>query len=152
MARKMTWIVVADAARARFFRLELPGRKLKPVWEHEFVGVNAASRALASDRPGRTFDSTGAHRHAKEPPTDPARYEKLSFARDLARKLDEERKRQAFDDVVIVAPPQFLGDFRAAMSGPLRDRVAAEINKDLSKLKPAELAGQLKEVLRPRVA
>lgn len=152
MKKIETWIVVADAARARFFRLEQPERTLEPVWEHEFVGVHAASREIASDRPGRTFDSSGSHRHAKEPPTDPARYEKLSFARQLTHKLEEERKRNAFERVFIVAPPQFLGDMRAVMSEPLRNLVAAEVNKDLSKLKPHELAGQLGELLRPGVA
>lgn len=147
MNKRNMWVVVADAARARFFRLAMPEKQLEPIWEQEMIGVHAQSRDIGSDRPGRTFDSAGMGRHAKEPPTDPARFEKDRFAHDVAAKLDEERKANAFDSVVLVAPPQFLGDLRAHLSAPLATLVAAEVNKDLSKLKPAEIVGHLDEVI-----
>jgi protein required for attachment to host cells len=46
-----------------------------------------------------------------------------------------------------VAAPQFLGDLRNVMSKQLRDLVADEIAKDLSKLPPQELQEHLGDVL-----
>ena len=47
----------------------------------------------------------------------------------------------------MVAPPQFLGDLRAAMSQQLQASVAAEVAKDLSKLPLHDLQDHLREVL-----
>lgn len=142
-----TWVLVADAARARIFRLQDAGGGLDPVWQLQLVGTNLPNRKIASDAPGRSFDSAGSGRHAMEPPTDPARYEQQRFAHDVAERLDAERKRQAFAGLIVVAPPQFLGDLRQTMSGPLKAMTIAELNKDLSKAKPAEIIEQLRDVL-----
>lgn len=142
-----TWILVADAARARVFQFRNNGRSLEPAWQLEHAGSHLPSRDIGSDRPGRTFDSAGEGRHAKEPPTDPARYEKERFAREIAQKLDDDRKHHNFDALIIVAPPQFLGDLRAALPAQLEDYVRKEVNKDLSKLKPAEILKHLKDTV-----
>lgn len=148
MTRHDTWVVVANGAHARVFQLRKSQKVvLEPAWEHQPVGSNLSSRAIASDRPGRTFDSAGEGRHAKEPPTDPARYEKERFAREVVQRLDDARKQHAFEALIVVAPPQCLGDLRAAMSTQLEACVTAELNKDLSKLKPAEIIEHLKDVI-----
>ena len=148
MAEHETWIVVADAARARIFRQEGEARELVPAWEYEPVGSRLQSREIASDRPGRTFNSGDPGRHAKAPPTDPARYESERFARDVAGKLDEDRKKGRFDRLVIVAAPQFLGDLRATMPAPLKACVETEIDKDLSRLPPREIRDHLENAAR----
>lgn len=140
-----TWILIANAARARVFALQNKGRSLETAWELEHAGSSLLSRDIASDRPGRTFDRAGDGRHAKEPPTDPTRYEKERFAREVAQKLDNDRKQNNFDELIIVAPPRFLGDLRLAMPAQLEGCVSKEVNKDLSKLKPAEILKHLKD-------
>jgi protein required for attachment to host cells len=147
MAKKETWILVADAARARVFRFDREEKRLEPAWHEQLVGSKLASRKIGSDRPGRTFDSGGEGRHAKEPPTDPARYEKERFAREVVDRLEDELNRHAFGALVVVAPPQFLGDLRTNLSPQLAACVTAEINKDLSKLTPSELLEHLKSVV-----
>lgn len=145
-----TWVLVADATRARLFAVDHDGRHLvrPPAW----TGAAEAppSRDLGSDRPGRTFESTGSLRHAKEPPTDPHRFAKTRFAREIAATLDDMRARDAFDRLVVVAPPQMLGDLRAAMGPPLAARVAVELDKDLAMLAPHALDAHLADVLAPR--
>ena len=141
------WVLVADAARARLFTREGPGRDLVSVWNYDMIGANLPSRALTSDRPGRTFDRQDVGRHAIEPHTEPARHEKRRFAHDVAQRLDDERKKNALDNLTLVAPPQFLGDIRAEMPTALRRLVLAEVNKDLSKLRPADIAAHLDDVL-----
>ncbi len=147
MAKPIIWVLVADAGRARLFQVEQPQQTLKPALGQELIGSNLPSREIASDRPGRTFDSGGEGRHAKEPPTDPARHAQEEFAREVVRLLDENRESRQFQRLIVVAPPQFLGDLRAMMSRQLQEAVSAELAKDLSKLPPHELQEHLREVL-----
>ena len=147
MAKPIIWVLVADAARARLFQVEQPQQTLSAALGRELIGSNLPSREIASDRPGRTFDSGGEGRHAKEPPTDPARHAQHEFARDVVRLLDEHKESRAFDRLIVVAPPQFLGDLRVLMPQHLRQAVSAEIAKDLSKLPLHELQDHLAEVL-----
>jgi protein required for attachment to host cells len=147
MKKRETWVLVADSARAHVYRLKRVEKVLDPAWQHEPVGSRLPSKAIGSDRPGRTFDSVGGGRHAKEPPTDPARYEKERFAHDVIERLEDDMKRHAFEKLIIVAAPQFLGDLRAAMSPQLAGCVELELNKDLSKLKPSEIFEHLRDVI-----
>lgn len=148
MRAVITWIMVADGVRARLFVNRGVGKGIEPVLEQEFVGTNLPTREIGTDQPGRTFDSAGlGERHAMEPPTDPQRYEKRMFAHEMAERLDKARKAGAFDRLVVVAPPEALGDLRAEFGKPLQDMVAAEMNKDLTKMSVQQLPNYLGEVL-----
>lgn len=149
MARKKTWVLVSDAAGGRFFEVS-DNTKLVPAYKHEIRSALPESGDIQSDKPGRTFDSGGQGRHAMEPPTDPKRHAKAEMAHTLSNTLDGQRKKNAFDRLIVVAPPQFLGDLREAMPKPLHDLVAKEIAKDLSKLKVHELERQLAGVIKVR--
>ena len=147
MPKQTTWILVADSTKARFFRAPQQGETLGDTLVHELEGSNEPSRDINADRPGRTFDSGGEGRHAKEPPTDPHRHAKFHFAQELANLLEDERKQGAYDKVIIVAPPQFLGDLRSTMTDNVRKLVDQEINKDLAMLTAHELESHLQGVL-----
>ncbi|MBI4182557.1 MAG: host attachment protein [Proteobacteria bacterium] len=154
MRRKsvVTWVLVADGARAKIFESVGHGGALAPAFDYESAAPHAASREIASDRPGRTFDSSGLGRHAKQPPTDPHEYEKAKFLREMSRRLEEGYNSGAFRRLVLVAPPKALGELRATLSGPVRAAVAAEVNKDLTHLPLPELASQLKDLVKPSLA
>lgn len=145
--RKVTWVLVADGARARILTCTARTGPFVPALDHEFIGSNIPSREIDADRPGRSFDSAGEGRHAMEPPTDPKRKRKADFARELATLLDGEAKRGAFDQLVVVAPPQALGDLRAEFSDAVRGRIIEEMNKDLVEASVEELTARLDEAL-----
>jgi len=147
MPDKKRWIVVADASAARVFVLGGPLQRISLEPVRELSAEIKPSREIASDRPGRTHDRGGQGRHAEEPPTDPKRHAKASFAREVAQVLDDERKQNGLYRLYIVAPPQFLGDLRGAMNGEVRGLVESEINKDLTKLSVHELTRQLQDLL-----
>lgn len=149
MPKQVTWVLVSDAAGGRFFEVS-EERKLVPTYKHEIPGDTRQSREIGTDQPGRSHDSMGQGRHSMEPPTDPKRHAKAELAHELAEALDTQRKKHKFDRLVVVAPPQFLGDLRAAMPKPLQDTIAAEVNKDLSHLKPHQLEEQLGDLLKVR--
>jgi protein required for attachment to host cells len=128
-----TWILIADGAKARLIEQDPKERqRLKAAAEREFTGTTAQSREIASDRPGRTFDRAGEGRHAMEPGTDPARHAKLEFARDLSEHLTRGANQRAFDRLILIAAPRTLGDLRDLLPDVVRERVVAEIDKDLT--------------------
>ena len=145
--RRVTWVLVADGARARLLTRTMKTEPLVPALDHEFIGSNIPSREINADRPGRSFDSAGDSRHAMEPPTDPKRKRKADFAKELAALLDAEAKRGSFDQLVVVAPPQALGDLRAEFSEAVQERLVEENNKDLGEAPVDELAARLDEAL-----
>ena len=147
--QKTTYVLIADGARARLFVVEEGTADLKPALGQEFIGTNLPSREIASDRPGRSFDSAGSGRHAMEPPTDPHRHAERVFAQEVAAVLENARRKNEFQDLVVVAPPKALGDLRREFSDALRDRVTAELHKDLTKVPVHDLASHLAEILRP---
>lgn len=142
-----TWILIADATRARLLRNEGPGRGVQPVSGTELEGINLPGREIMADRPGRTFDSVGLGRHAKEPRTDPREVERVRFTREIADALEEGLKRGAYDRLVLVAPPRTLGQLRAELPKAVRDRVSVELDKDLVHVPDHDLPDHLGAVM-----
>jgi protein required for attachment to host cells len=144
-----TWVLIADGARARLLAQDKPFERLRPALEEEeLTGTTAQSREIGSDRPGRSFDSAGQGRHAMAPPTDPQRYAKYAFARELAERLEEAVHAGRFDRLVLVAAPKTLGDLRELLPGPVKAKVVAEIDKDLTHVPVRELPRHLAAVLK----
>ena len=143
MRDKVTWIVIADGARAQIFAQKGRMADLEPVLSRNCHAGRQRSQELVSDRPGRTFDSGGQGRHAKEPPTDPHRHAKALLAHEIADLLDRERKRHAYESLVLVAPAQALGDLHRHLDTATRKLVKVEIVKDLTHLSLTELQEHL---------
>ena len=144
--RRGTWILVADGSRARLFAISATDTMVSAL-DYELIGSKLQTRQIAGDRPGRTFESGDTARHAKEPPTDPARNATVELAREISALLDGKRKSGDFERLIVVAPPRFLGDLRDTMPEALKRIVAAEVGKDLSKLPETELQARLRDVI-----
>ncbi len=146
----ITWVLIADGARARVLAQGKPFEALKPALaEEEITGSTAQSKEIGSDRPGRSFDSSGlGGRHAMAPPTDPQRYAKFAFARELAERLEEAAQGGRFDRLILVAAPKTLGDLRELLPGAVKAKVVAEIDKDLTHVPARDLPKHLAEVLK----
>jgi len=127
-----TWVVVADSALARIYTYTEDGNGLEQVEELLHPASRSHARDLATDRPGRTFDSEGPGRHAKSESVSPKEHEELKFSRELAQHLDTARTRNRFDGLVLVAAPSFLGELRKAMTDPALRLVQSELDKNLA--------------------
>ena len=57
-----------------------------------------------------------------EPPTDPQRYAKYEFARELAERLEEAVHAHRFERLVLVAAPKTLGDLRELLPDPVKSQ------------------------------
>ena len=102
---KKTWIVVADCSHARIFLNEGPGTGLVPALDHDLIGNRLRSHEIGSDRPGVSFSSSGPGRHAMGPSTDPHAHAEREFIRQVAMAVKEGLNAHAFEQLVIVAPP-----------------------------------------------
>lgn len=142
-----TCILVADGAHARVYLNEGPGKGLKQLEDYNETRDLRESREIASDAPGRSFDSGGEGRHAMEPPTDPKRHEKQEFHREIVEKIVSAFKANKFDRLVLVAPPRTLGNLRGEIESEPSLEIHAEINKDLIKASHKDLLAQVGDVI-----
>lgn len=145
--RETKWVVVANQSEARVYAQEGPRGELVELNHIANPGGQKMDSQLVSDRPGRSFDIAGEGRHAMEPSTDPKEYEAIRFAKDLARDLDVARARNAFDKLVLVAAPEFLGLLRHELTPPAAKLVEREIDKNLLPVAANELREQLSALL-----
>lgn len=149
MKKAVTWIVVADGARARIIRQDGVGKPLEAVPGQEFLNPEPQrTRDLGTDKPGRAFDSTRlGHRHGVEQ-VDWHRFEKKKFAKSIAEHIERAAEAKAFDRLVLVAPPETLGELRANLGKHGTAKIAGEIAKDLTGMAVAELAPCLGDAVR----
>jgi protein required for attachment to host cells len=132
MAESKLWLVVADAGRAAIYSAATPRGSLSEVVDFIDPENRMPEQDLARDRPGRTFDSGGAGRHAMEPSTPPGEVEEARFAQLLADAVDRAKDQDRFEHLGLVAPPRFLGVLRKSLSKDAARRVVLEVDKDLT--------------------
>ena len=144
-------IVVADQSEADFYELEQRGLPPQFVQRLEDADAHLHDRDLKSDRPGRVFDhapTAGDRRgavahHSTGGERNPRKVEARRFARRIAQALEQARRQNRYDRLVLMAPPAFLGLLRAEMPATVHAIVSAEIGKDLVHEPPGALSEYL---------
>lgn len=148
-----TWIVVADASRARVFSTNLT-EKNKP-WQFVHSMTHPESRItdgkLMSDRPGRS-QSSSAHggRSGLESVTPPKEVEFEHFAHELAKYLEHGQKTNLFGRLMLVAPPHFLGLLKKTLHTSVSKLIAGTVDKDFTQTTEADLHKHLASDLPTR--
>lgn len=127
-----TWVVVADASRARFICIH----SLKDVQELDPLIHSAsrlASHELVTDRPGLAFErTTNATRRYSEEKKSPKKNEAEHFAKQVAQHLETARQNNQLTKLYLSSSPEFLGMLRNHFPKQLKDIVRDEVNKDLT--------------------
>ncbi|MBS3963470.1 MAG: host attachment protein [Methylomonas sp.] len=127
----ITWVVVADRSRARFFILT---SRIAPMAELDGM-MHAEGRMQErdnlSDRQGGIAGGHGEGDHTFEAPTDMKHREAEVFARQIADKLEQGRVNHDYDQLILVAPPAFLGALRQAVNDHVHDLIANTFDKNL---------------------
>ncbi|MBR9829152.1 MAG: host attachment protein [Oceanospirillales bacterium] len=138
-----TWIVVADAAKARIFQQDSAKDPAEEV--HTLVHSEARTRsaALTSDSPGAQSNG-GSGTHGMTEKVSPREAEDQRFARDVIHQvrhaLNENRIRQFY----MAAPPHFLGLLRGAMDERVSKALAGDLDKNLSRASADEACAAFK--------
>jgi protein required for attachment to host cells len=145
---RTTWILAADESRARVLQARGPKQELVEVNRLENPEGRLHQRDMLAG-PEPRFDghggvgrpaarSTGGVASDREPDR-PTEQSAQRFARELGCYLDKAHGEQAYDELVLIAPPKFLGALRKELSGEVEKLVADEIPKDLSWLDPRDI-------------
>ena len=147
-----TWILVADSARARLFSLGDGAARLEEVGDF----INAAARTpgheLESAPPARVHDRFGEGRHAIDARTPPKDKVAARFAGELKSELERGHAEQRYDELVLIAPPRFLGMLNAALGEHLHGSVVLKIAKNLTRKNAETIRAELpRSLFRRRI-
>ena len=145
-----TWIVAADSSRARVLQVLVREQKLQeiqsmvnpqgrmrdrdlqadgaPRWSGH--GGMGAPGAASTSGPGSDREEQGPAQHAVE-----------LFAKEIGRFLVQARNEHRYDELVLVAPPRFLGALRGELGKEVERLVTEDLPKNLSWLSERELEG-----------
>ncbi|MCB1792277.1 MAG: host attachment protein [Gammaproteobacteria bacterium] len=141
-----TWIVVADACRARIFSADKPAGPLNELETLSNPQARLHEGDLVSDRGGRDTSANGGSHGLGE--HNAAKHENANrFANEVCEHLERGRLRQAFGKLYVIGAPNFLGLLRKHQSASLRGLIGDEIAKDLTTQSPQKIRAQLPEYL-----
>ncbi len=144
-----TWIIVADACGARLFMSFDNGKSLHQLERFSHAQSRAMEAQLVTDRSGSGRSSTHSMPSTKAPHTAHKELEAIQFARVLNDYLLDAAQHDKFDSLVLVAPPHFLGLFRAELSPALARMISATITKDLIYMDEATIQEHLVKAVWP---
>ena len=145
-----TWVLIADGEKALFLRntVDAISPTLEVIRKNE--QENPSDYDQSANRPGRKHDIGVGQRSAMED-TDWHELAKERFAHELSDMLYRYAHRGAFERIVLVAAPHVLGDLRQTLHKEVRDKVVAEIAKDLTHHPLDKVETMLKAELDPRL-
>jgi protein required for attachment to host cells len=95
---------------------------------------------LVSDSAGKSTHWCGS----LNPPTTAKEHEAQNFAKMLARHLKELHNQRHYENLVLIAPPRFLGMLRNELLSPLDKLVTFTIDKDLTTASVESIIGHIK--------
>ena len=129
----LTWVVVADSARARIF--EWTGRNVSLNELIDLTNSQARLReqALTSDRPGMAFGSHGQSRRRMQNSKSEVDNSVVAFARDIAAELKTGLDQHSYERFVLMAAPEFLGQLRAQLDAQVGKRLVESVSVNLAK-------------------
>ena len=127
-----TWVVIADGRKVLFLHNQgeediLDLRVLD--WRAQ---ENPPTGEQGAERPGRAFQTGGSGRSAMGQ-TDWHQIAEDQFAEEVAGDINQAAAAKRFRHLIIVAPPKALAEIRSHLRPEARERLIAEINKDLTK-------------------
>lgn len=140
-----TWLLIADASKARIYSTHKARMFLEQNNPKNLLLIDQFSHAqsrmksaeLVTDRLGDF--GTGTFVEA----TTPKLYEAERFAIELVNQLDVGRKAKSFRDIIIVAPPAFMGLLNKHMHNETLKLVTQKIEKDYTQNNERELLHNL---------
>lgn len=145
-----TWIVVANAGRARLFSRLGRTRRLSEIGDMVNTAVRLRTEATESDALGQHAASKSRHSvgaptqpSGYEPHQTPAEHQTEGFARNIAQHLRDARQQGRYARLILIASPEFLGVLRKQLDPNLASRIDAEIAKDYTHCTPVELLEHL---------
>lgn len=143
---KRTWILFTTATHAMLFENRGLGVNYHKVDEFEHPESRLRNREIVSDKPGRNFQSTDGRRSSYEGVDHKEELIK-EFAHELALYLNKGRAEQAFDELLLVSEPRFLGYLKEYLDKKTASMLRKSVNKSLTDPDDKKIEQLIKEVL-----
>ena len=145
-----TWIVSANASRARFFAQTRPADRLAEVNDMVNTAARLRTAETETDSIGQRAASKSIHSvgaptqpSGYEPNQTPAEHQTELFARTVAAFLLRSHQEGRFKELVLIASPEFLGMLRKQLHPTLVSAMKLELNKDYTQFNADELREQV---------
>ena len=135
-----TWILSANRSSASLFESDWPSKSMRRIQDIPHPQGRMQNKDIDTDKPGRIFDSFGEGRHSTSPKQEPTEHIAQQFALELAEMLNKGRLTNAYDKLVLIAEPKFLGVLRAALDKNTELLITQTVNKNLVDIKEEGLA------------
>ena len=146
-----TWILVANARRARCFERLTAKHALTELADFVHPQANVTSEANGGDLTGAAGKGHGRTGHAGtqfEPRTEARVKERGSFARLLADYLSQGVAAQRCHGLVLIASSPMLGQLRPCLSSAAEKVVRSCVASDLTRYQGPELKERINHALR----
>lgn len=144
----LTWILVADTVKARIYSAHkvklfssFNGKDLTLVSEHAHEASRKRDIELKSDKHGKFGSGTFID------PTDPQYHEAEVFSQELSKVLESSRNQNSYKDLIMIAPPVFMGLLNKHISKAIDKLVSLRLEKNYTNLNEQQLVSQLQEHL-----
>jgi len=134
---KTTWIIAADASRARILQVMDRDGRLAEVEDFVNPDGHAHDRDLVTDAHPRFRGTSGPASDREEPKA--TEHATELFVKQVSEYLDKARNAHRYDRLHLVAPPRFLGQLRKELDKEVQKLVTNELPKDLSGLSTRDL-------------
>lgn len=161
-----TWIVAADANRARIFEMNAAGglNEVEDMYnpegrqqEREQVSDREGSFAQGGPIGGSGMHTPTAHGAAiggargqgstGEPQETWREHDVNMFSKQLVRFLDQARNEHRFDKLRVIAAPKFLGLMRQNMNKEVQKMVEEEVAKEIAWLGNKDVEQYVRQLL-----
>ena len=123
-------IIVADSTRARIFTADSAHSPLNEIETMAHPEGRLHEQEMVSDIPGKSKGGGGDHRYQEK--VEPKEHEMIMFAKRVADYLDEMRKANKLDNLILVAAPDFLGELRTHLSKDTNEKIVFELDKNIA--------------------
>lgn len=136
-----TWILVANACQAKLYSRSNIKNGLSLVKTLSHPESRMKNSELVSDGSG-SMQSAAGH-GARQPQTAPKQNEAIHFAQELAQELNQGRNDQQFGQIVLMAPPAFLGLINDKLDAHTAKLVSTKLDKDYTQVGEKEILNAL---------
>ena len=137
-----TWVVVGDASGAQVFAYVDKADAWEPLQHVKADGTGADETRDFGPKASEHKGALHGHGHVT-----PKETKERHLAHAVCHALERGLADHAFHQLVLVAPPKFLGELRENLSRGLKEKVVTEVHKDYAHLPVRDLA----ELLRPEL-
>ncbi len=132
------YLVVADSSQANVYATDNKLSTLELVVQQQHPSSRLTRSELDSDKAG-SASSAGRGYHSLGGDANSHQHESEEFARSLGKFLHSEHLAGKFGQLLIAAPPHFLGDLRKHLGADCTKVLGKTVNKNLLRVGEAAI-------------